>query len=139
MLRLSPQQRIVAWRLLEGRVIPYGELIEALWGDDEGGGSEWADNSVKVIAYRLRKWFEPHGVQLSTVRGFGISLRDDQLEPAGDLLALEIAVNHKWPRADRPNVPKVPRARVGVSPAPSIFPLPSVFAERTSNIVNTNA
>jgi len=53
--------------LKEGRVVTKQQLVDHLYGWEEGSSS----NSVAVFIYRLRKRFEPYGVSIRTVRGMG--------------------------------------------------------------------
>jgi two-component system OmpR family response regulator len=53
--------------LKEGRIVTKQQIIDHLYGWEEGADS----NTVAVFIYRLRKRFEPYGVNIRTVRGMG--------------------------------------------------------------------
>jgi len=78
----GPKSHTVAARLATllrgqaGRVVPYGELIDALYGDDPDGGPLYASNVLRVLASRLRH----KGVPIRTCWGHGLYWPRD--EPA---------------------------------------------------------
>jgi len=53
--------------LKQGRVVTKQQIVDHLYGWEESSAS----NSVAVFIYRLRKRFEPYGVNIHTVRGMG--------------------------------------------------------------------
>lgn len=59
---------------------PYGltchELVDAVYGDREDGGPDWARSSISVTVMRMNRWFAKQGHSLrvrsrSTGRGGG--------------------------------------------------------------------
>ena len=53
--------------LREGRVVTKQQIVDHLYGWDEGASS----NAVEVFIYRLRRKLEASGVDIRTVRGMG--------------------------------------------------------------------
>ena len=90
--RLSPNLRVLAWRLLEGRVVSKDELIEALYGNCADGGPDDADNCIRVSMSILRLALAPSGVEIGTCWGGGWYLKTD-LAVVRALLADEIDRN----------------------------------------------
>jgi two-component system OmpR family response regulator len=70
---LSPlEYRLVAYLLHhKGRVVPPGELIEHLYGDDDARDA----NALEAIITRLRRKLGPSAIE--TRRGFGYCIPDD--------------------------------------------------------------
>lgn len=56
--------------LREGRVVTKQQIVEHLYGWEEGSTS----NTVEVFVYRLRRKLEPSGVDIRTIRGMGYLL-----------------------------------------------------------------
>lgn len=92
-LRLSPQQRIVAWRLSEGRLVDVDELIAALYDRHADGGPLTANMIAREMVYRLRGKMRRHGIEIINVRGHGWRVRIDHHERFRTLLADEVARN----------------------------------------------
>ena len=53
--------------LREGRVVTKQQIVDHLYGWEEGASS----NAIEVFVYRLRRKLEPAGVDIRTVRGMG--------------------------------------------------------------------
>lgn len=87
MIRLSPQQRIVAWRLALQPLVLRSELTAALWDADDGGPLN-TDNIIKIRISQLRKLLP--GIVIKTHWGFGYSVPDCQRDKLLSLLAAEI-------------------------------------------------
>lgn len=90
MIRLSPQQRIIAWRLALQPFVSRPELVEALWGWGEDGGAL----CTKAIAYRvwqLRRKLP--GITIKVRWSFGYEVEPADREKLLDILAREIAAN----------------------------------------------
>lgn len=92
-LRLSPSQRVIAWRLVEPRRVNMSELVSALWGDRADGGPENTYGSVKALLFRLRHDLAQFGVEIVNVHGFGWTVPSEQRDLLRDILADEIARN----------------------------------------------
>lgn len=90
---LHAQERIIAWRLAEGRCVPLAELIGALWGDREDGGAETAERVVHVRLTTLRRALEPLGIGIRNVYRLGWEVAPSDVLRLRDLLADEIARN----------------------------------------------
>ena len=114
--KLSPQERIVAWRLATGRLITRDELAEALWGMDDdrdlplGNGIQRVVTRLRAeltVVARLRR--EPP-VKITSFYGIGCIVRAlEDVARLRDLLADEIDRNahyddvpHGRPKAARP-------------------------------------
>lgn len=69
--RLTPVERVVAWRLSEGRTVSRSELIRALYGDDPEGGPLFAERNVYIIIYELRRCFSSEGLSIVTLPRVG--------------------------------------------------------------------
>jgi DNA-binding response OmpR family regulator len=55
----------------KGTAVRRGALLEAVWGYDDGGGS----NVVEAAVRSLRKKLDDDGALIETVRGIGYRLR----------------------------------------------------------------
>lgn len=69
--RLTPLERVVAWRLSEGRTVSRSELIKALYGDDPEGGPLFAERNVYIIIYELRRCLSNEGLSIVTLPRVG--------------------------------------------------------------------
>lgn len=85
-MRLSPQQRIIAWRLALQPFVSREELSEALWGWEDGPSDE--RNNIDVHICRLRMILP---VELRTFWGRGYFVDGQQRPVLLDILAREIA------------------------------------------------
>lgn len=92
-LRLSPSERVIAWRLVEPRLVSMGELIVALWGDRADGGPEDACGSIRMYLFRLRGGLAPFGVEIVNEYGLGWEVPTQQRDLLRGILANEIARN----------------------------------------------
>lgn len=92
-LRLSPSERVIAWRLVEPRCVSAGELVEALWADRPDGGAEFARPIVRTHIFNMGRKLAPLGVEIVNRYGFGWFVMPAQLERFRDLIADEIARN----------------------------------------------
>ncbi|MEQ1713841.1 MAG: helix-turn-helix domain-containing protein [Hyphomicrobium sp.] len=91
--RLSPAERIIAWRLTERRLVPDDEITVALWGSRADGGAEHTRNIIGVLVHRLRQKLEPFGVKVINEFGRGYRVPREQQARLLDVLADEIARN----------------------------------------------
>lgn len=91
--RLSPAERIIAWRLTERRLVPVDELTLALWGRCADGGAEYVSGAIGVWVHKLRQKLEPFGVKIINEFGRGWRVPREQQARLLDLLADEIRVN----------------------------------------------
>jgi DNA-binding response OmpR family regulator len=66
--RLTPAERIIAWRLASGRFISYDELNAALYADPH----DVSPTSIKVSISRLREALHDTGLTITTQHGQGI-------------------------------------------------------------------
>jgi two-component system OmpR family response regulator len=68
-VELSPRELAVVELLLlrEGRVVTKQQIVDHLYGWEEGSSS----NAIEVFVYRLRKKLEHSGIDIRTVRGMG--------------------------------------------------------------------
>ncbi|HYC38413.1 MAG TPA: response regulator transcription factor [Usitatibacter sp.] len=68
-IELSARELAVIELLLlrEGRVVTKQQMVDHLYGWEEGSSS----NAIEVFVYRLRRKIEPSGVEIRTVRGMG--------------------------------------------------------------------
>lgn len=89
-IRLTAQQRIVAWRLATGRIITHSELAIALWGVDDERDLPLG-NGIAVQVGRVRKLV---GVPVQCM-GYGAGWRvaPADLERFRDIIADEIERN----------------------------------------------
>lgn len=85
--RLTPAERIIAWRLASGRLVRNEELYAALYADP----AAVSPASVKVAICRLRSAFVGTGLSITTLHGRGIEVDRCSLEQFRSLLAQEIA------------------------------------------------
>jgi len=92
-LRLSPSQRVIAWRLVEPRTVSANELVVALWGDRADGGPECTYGAIWSWLFGLRRDLAPLGVEIVNVYGFGWTVPSDQRDALRGILADEIARN----------------------------------------------
>lgn len=88
--KLTPQQRIVGWRLALQPFVSHGELIAALWGGREDGGPENTQKIIHTTVYHIRQRF---GVPVQNYPRFGYVVRDVHRRRLLDALAAEIAAN----------------------------------------------
>lgn len=74
--RLSPAQFTLLSSLLLnfGRVIPYEEIFECMWGDRDDGGPEYAQSSIVVRACQLRRMVDGSGLEIGTRWGWGLQI-----------------------------------------------------------------
>lgn len=101
-LRLSPSQRVIAWRLVEPRTVSANELVVALWGDRADGGPECTYGPIRSWLFGLRRDLAPLGVEIVNVYGFGWNVPSHQREVLRGILADEIARNTRnWVRERR--------------------------------------
>ncbi len=91
--RLSPAERIIAWRLTEQRLVSVDELTLALWGHRADGGAEYATGAIGIWVHKLRQKLEPFGVMIINEYGRGYRVPREQQARLLDLLADEIARN----------------------------------------------
>lgn len=77
MMRLSPHQLVIAWRLALQPFAAHDELVGALWGHDGDGGSL---NASKIIHYRIHQLRQklPAGIEIKTCWGFGYFVPEEQ-------------------------------------------------------------
>lgn len=89
--RLSPRERIIAWRIALRPIATADELITALWGDNEPDDPR---RCLWLVMRRFREKLRPAGLAVRTVWGVGYSADD---RPALlDALAKEIARNVRY-------------------------------------------
>lgn len=69
--RLTPLERVVAWRLSEGRTVSRSELIKALYGDDPEGGPLFAERNIYILIYELRRCLSNEGLSIVTLPRVG--------------------------------------------------------------------
>jgi DNA-binding response OmpR family regulator len=71
-VHLSPRELALTELLMQraGRVVPKDHIVTTL----SNWESDFSENSVEVYVHRLRKRFQPYGVQIKTVRGVGYLL-----------------------------------------------------------------
>lgn len=100
--QLRPCQRVIAWRLLEGRTVTHDELITALYGNDEDGGPDAPKEVCDVYVHHLRRAFAAYGIAIHTVWGRGWYVAAAHLPKMRDLLADELARNHRFPAPPQP-------------------------------------
>jgi DNA-binding response OmpR family regulator len=67
-----------------GAVVARGDLIDAVWGDDPGGGPDNAVNAINVAIFRLRKMAADLGVyiEVEKTRGAHASFLSRDLQRA---------------------------------------------------------
>jgi two-component system, OmpR family, response regulator TctD len=58
-----------------GRVVPKAALIEAIYGFDDTANQ----SAIEIYIHRLRKRLEGTGISISTLRGLGYALKQDQI------------------------------------------------------------
>lgn len=91
--RLSPSERIIAWRLTEQRLVSVDEMTLALWGRRADGGAEYATGAICLWVHKLRQKLEPFGVKIINEYGRGYRVPREQQARLLELLADEIARN----------------------------------------------
>lgn len=94
--RLSPTQRILAWRLLEPRLITTEEYVHALYADREDGGPLDPEGHIQVQMYRLRRKLQPFGVSVIVRRGQGWVLDRAHIDTFRALLVAELLLMHAF-------------------------------------------
>ncbi len=92
-MRLSPHQRIIAWRLALQGSASTEELLRALYGNDPDGGPHCAIEVLKNRVCFLRKSLAPHGIEVLARWGFGYQVRESQRDQLLSILAKEIEVS----------------------------------------------
>ena len=95
-LRLTPTERIMAWRLLEPRTISIDEYIEALYADRDDGGPLDARGSICAQLLRVRNKLRPFGVTLVTQKYHGWYVPADQEPALRALLSVELQQMHRF-------------------------------------------
>lgn len=98
MFRLSPTQRILAWRLLEPRLITTEEYVHALYADREDGGPLDPEGHIQVQMYRLRRKLQPFGISVVVRRGHGWCLDRAHVDAFRALLVAELVLMHAFRR-----------------------------------------
>lgn len=88
-LSLGGHERVIAWRLVEGRVISLDEIIDALWSDDPDGGPEYARKIVDLSIMKLRRKLASY-ISNECRWGWGWYVPAPQLAKFRDLLVDEI-------------------------------------------------
>jgi DNA-binding winged helix-turn-helix (wHTH) protein len=91
MIKPTPQQRIIAWRLALQRNVNQNELITALWGNDPDGGPFNAKAIIKTQISHLRQRLRT--VNILTFHTIGYSVAEQHRSLLLDILADEIARN----------------------------------------------
>lgn len=89
-MRLSTQQRIIAWRLALQPFVSRPEIVRALWGSDPDGGALATANAISIRIGQLRRLLP---VEINTRWGFGYVVPEEQRPQLLDVLAAEIASN----------------------------------------------
>jgi len=92
-MKLTPAERVIAWRLAEGRRIPVDELIGALWGRCEDGGPLYAGKIVQLHMHRLRTVLLSFGIEIGVRYTYGYQVPDHQIAALRSVIADEIARN----------------------------------------------
>lgn len=92
-MKLTPAERVTAWRLAEGRRVSKDELIEALWGGREDGGPLNVHNSIGVRVHRLRIELFAFGIEIGVLYTYGYQVPSHQIAALRAVLADEIARN----------------------------------------------
>jgi hypothetical protein len=67
--RLTAVERIIAWRLAEGRRISKPEFVAAIWGYDRAPVN--IDKSLGVPMFNLRRKLHRHGIEIATMQSCG--------------------------------------------------------------------
>lgn len=98
--RLTPLERVVAWRLSEGRTVSRSELIRALYGDDPEGGPLFAERNVYIIIYELRRCLSNEGLSIVTLPRVGWYVDNSEKLRAALIEELKAAPN-RAPRRRR--------------------------------------
>lgn len=93
--RLTPTERVIAWRLTEGRTVSVDEYTEALYGRRNDGGALTPREVIRQMMWRLEHELRKHDVKIVTVWGRGWNA--DKPHHLRDLLADELARNHRFP------------------------------------------
>jgi hypothetical protein len=86
-IKLRPQERIIAWRLTEERLLAATELVNALYGHRTDGGPLTARRIVCLHICQLRKKV-PVQIHREGFRGWYVSAAD--IGPLRDFLADEL-------------------------------------------------
>lgn len=98
--RLTPAERIIAWRLASGRFVSQAEIEAAIYGDP----TSVSRDSIKVAICRLRKALADTTVTFTTYHAQGWQVDQHCTDLLRSLLAQEIA-DH----ASTPYEPKIAR------------------------------
>lgn len=94
MIKLSPHQRIIAWRLALQPLVLRVEIIEALWGAE--GGPLGVHKIIDVRIHQLRRKL-PSSIQISTRWGLGYFVPVHMRAALLQVLADEIAADGVTP------------------------------------------
>lgn len=94
-IKLSPLQRVIAWRLTEGRIVSTAELIIAFYGNDPHGGALLAEQVIRNRVCYLRHALAPYGIDIKAAWGVGFSVAEADIPRLRDILGDEIARNVK--------------------------------------------
>lgn len=94
--RLSPTQRVLAWRLLEPRRVSIDEYIFALYGDREDGGPLDPEGGIRVQMFLLKRKLEPYGIRVHVRYCFGWYVSPSDVPALRSLLAEELRHYHKF-------------------------------------------
>lgn len=84
---------MIAWRLLEGRYVSNNEIIDALYGDREDGGPDYAVRCVWKHLDHVRRWPARRGVIVQTHCGRGYCISATDIPRTRSALASEIHMN----------------------------------------------
>jgi len=77
---LARQHAALLWGLYSRRTATYA-LLDAIGSETghlgRGEGEDYAHHRVKVAMHKLRKKLREHGIEISTIRGVGYYLDDE--------------------------------------------------------------
>ena len=107
--KLTPTERVIAWRLLEGRTVSHDELIEALYSNRADGGPEAPKEVLDIVVPRLRRALAAHGVAIHTVWNRGWNVAQAHIELMRELLADEISRHHRFSASPNPFIDQIER------------------------------
>jgi hypothetical protein len=69
--KLTPIQRIIGWRMTEGRLVSGDEIYGAVWGNDCNGGPMDLQRTIGVHMVGLRAWCGERNIRIHNRKCIG--------------------------------------------------------------------
>lgn len=94
--RLTPDQRVIAWRLANGHCVSVNDLLHHLYGTREDGGARWDIQVLRTHMTSIRNFVgRQSGITIEAMYDVGYAVRGD-LDFYRSLLADEIDQNVRF-------------------------------------------